>query len=391
MTAFLTRLLGRLPIGWLQLTHNRGRLAAALAGVAFANVLVFTQLGFLGALTASLALPYRALDADVLIQASDANTLSDGSPIPRARMMEALAVAGVAGATALHIGRFDWKQTDGTVRTLEVYGTDPRDRAFRLPEVEAARGALTLSRAALLDRGTRNVPAALFDDLDAGRAYRVETNGRPLDFVGSFRVGGGFSADGFAITSDQTFLKLFPNRSAGAPNLILVRAADGVSPDVLAARLGAALPASDAVARTLPDAIAREARFQTTQRPVGIIFYFGVVMGALVGVVIVYQVLATDVADHLKEYATFKAIGYRQRFFLSIVFEEAVVLALLGFVPGLVFALGLYAAITAATGLPVAMSAGRAVAVLLGTVAMCIVSGAIATRRLARAEPAELF
>lgn len=114
-------------------------------------------------------------------------------------------------------------------------------------------------------------------------------------------------------------------------------------------------------------------------------------MGALVGVVIVYQVLATDVADHLEEYATFKAIGYRQRFFLGVVFEEAVVLALLGFVPGVLLALGFYAGVAAATGLPVAMTAGRAALVLTGTVIMCTLSGAIATRRLARAEPAELF
>ena len=60
MTALLSRLLGRLPIGWLQLTHNRGRLAAALAGVAFANILVFMQLGFLGALIESIRLPYKA-------------------------------------------------------------------------------------------------------------------------------------------------------------------------------------------------------------------------------------------------------------------------------------------------------------------------------------------
>lgn len=261
MTALLTRLLGRLPIGWLQLVHNRGRLAAALAGVAFANVLVFMQLGFLGALTTSLALPYRALEADVLIQAADANTLSDGSPIPRVRMLEALAVPGVAGATALHIGKFDWKQPDGTVRSLEVYGTDPRVRAFRLPEIEAVRDTLALSRAALLDRGTRNVPPKLFDELDAGRPYRIETNGRRLDFVATFRVGGGFSADGYAIASDDTFLRLFPTRSAGAPNLILVRASPGVEPAELAARLRAALPASDSVARTIAEAVAHDTRF----------------------------------------------------------------------------------------------------------------------------------
>lgn len=391
MTALLTRLLGRLPIGWLQLVHNRARLLAALAGVAFANLLILMQLGFLGALVGGIGLPYAALDADVLIQASDANTLQDASPLPRARMLEALAVEGVADATPLFIGRLDWKQPDGTIRTLDVFGVDPRVRSFRDPVIDAARPILALSNAALIDRGVRNVPPELFREIDAGRPYRIESGGRRIDILGSFFIGGGFSADGFMVVSDQTFLKLFRTRSSGAPNLILVRAAPGVEPAALAERLRAALPASDATPRTVPQAVSRDQAFQTTQRPVGIVFGFGVVIGALVGIIITYQVLATDVADHLREYATFKAIGYRQRFFLGIVFEEAVILALLGFVPGCLAAMGLYAAVAALTGLPLEMTVTRGLSMLVGTIVMCTLSGAIATRRLAKADPAALF
>ena len=89
LTAMLTGLLGRLPIGWLQLVHNKGRLAAALSGVAFANVLIFMQLGFLGALVESIRLPYTVLNGDILVSASDANTLFDGSPLPRNRLYQA--------------------------------------------------------------------------------------------------------------------------------------------------------------------------------------------------------------------------------------------------------------------------------------------------------------
>ena len=391
MTKLLTRLLGRLPIGWLQLSHNRARLGAALAGVAFANLLILMQLGFLGALIGGIGLPYAALDADVLIQASDANTLQDASPLPRARMLEALAVEGVAEATPLFIGRIDWKQPDGTIRTLDVFGIDPRTRSFRDAAIDAARPLLALSNAALIDRGTRNVPAALFREIDAGRPYRIESGNRSINILGSFFLGGGFGADGFMVVGDQTFLKLFRNRSAGAPNLILVRAAPGVAPEALAARLREALPAADSTPRTIAQAVVRDQHFQTTQRPVGIVFGFGVVIGALVGIIITYQVLATDVADHLREYATFKAIGYRQRFFLGIVFEEAVILALLGFIPGCLAAMGLYAAVVSLTGLPLAMTATRAAAMLAGTIVMCTLSGAIATRRLARADPAALF
>jgi putative ABC transport system permease protein len=391
MTAVLTRLLGRLPIGWLQLTHNRGRLASALAGVAFANILVFMQLGFLGALIASIKLPYDLMHADLLIQASDANTLQDGSPLPRARMLQAKATPGVAAATAIHYARIDWKQLDGTIRTLDVLGIDPRTEVLRSPEIDAARDRLMLSNAALIDRRTRNVPAELFVEIDSGRPYRIEANGRGIDIVGSFALGGGFSADGYLVVSDQTFLKLFRSRAAGAPNYILVRAEAGEDVGALAARLHQRLPESDSAVRTLAEAAARDQRFQTTQKPIGIVFGFGIVIGALVGIIIVYQILATDVADHIREYATFKTIGYRQRFFLGIVFEEALILGLLGFIPGLLIALALYAGVAAVTGLPIAMPPTRPVLVLLGTIAMCALSGAVATRRLARANPADLF
>lgn len=391
MTGLLTRLLGRMPIGWLQLRHNKGRLAAALAGVAFANLLIYMQLGFLGALINGISLPYRAFAADVLIQASDTNTLQDGSPLPRARMLAALAVPGVAAATPVYFAKMDWKQPDGTIRSLDVMGIDPRVESFRVPEIEAARPILALSNAALIDRGTRNVPPELFAEIEAGRTYRVETLNRSVNILGSFRIGGGFGADGFLIVSDQTFLKLFRNRAAGAPNMILVRAEPGVAPADLAARLALALPEGDAVARTVEQAVLRDQAFQLTQRPVGVVFGFAVVIGALVGIIIVYQVLASDVADHLREYATFKAIGYRQGFFLGIIFEEAVILALLGFIPGTLASIGLYAVVVSLTSLPLAMTAPRMAWMFLGTVAMCMLSGVIATRRLARADPAALF
>jgi putative ABC transport system permease protein len=141
----------------------------------------------------------------------------------------------------------------------------------------------------------------------------------------------------------------------------------------------------------MAEAVAADIRYQGTQRPTGVIFGFGVVIGILVGLVIVYQVLSTDVADHLREYATLKAVGYPHLYFIGVILEEALILASLGFVPGFLIASGLYLALNAATGLPLAMTLGTALAVLAGTMAACALSGTIATRRLAAADPADLF
>jgi putative ABC transport system permease protein len=391
MTELLAKLLGRLPIGWLQLVHNKTRLAAAVAGVSFASVLVLMQLGFLGALVGSIRLPYDQMNADILISASDMNTLADGSPLPRQRMFEALSVEGVARATPLYYGKIEWKQSDGTIRNLDVFGIDPSSETIRNPAIDARLADIARADVALIDAKTRNAPDGLFAQIAIGQPYRFEVKGRTLTVVGTFEIGGGFTADGYLVTSDQTFLRLFPQRVAGAPNHILVGLAPGADVRSTIERLRAVLPAYDSSVRTVAEAFDNDQAFQTTQRPVGLVFGFGIVIGVLVGIIIVYQVLLTDVAEHLKEYATFKAIGYPQRFFLGIVFEEALILAALGFIPGFVVSLGLYALIATVTGLPLAMTGARAVFVLIGVLGMCLLSGAIATRKLARANPADLF
>jgi putative ABC transport system permease protein len=113
-------------------------------------------------------------------------------------------------------------------------------------------------------------------------------------------------------------------------------------------------------------------------------------MAFVVGVVIVYQVLSTDVNAHLQEYATFKAMGYRSRYLLGVIFEEAIILAALGFIPGMTLPIGLYQVAAQATSLPIRMTLLRATVVFSLTIVMCLMSGAIATRKLQAADPADM-
>jgi putative ABC transport system permease protein len=389
VTRLLERLLGRLPVGWLQLTHSRGRLAAAIAGVAFANVLVLVQLGVSGALTGTIAQGYEVFRADLIVSAPDAHTLTDGGHVARQHLWQALADADVSAGAGLHIGNLVWSRPGGDA-TLQTYGLDPAQSGFLTPGAAAGAAPLALADRAIIDRMTRGLDPTVLTGLGLETPLTFEAAGRTLHVTGSFRGGVGFSADGYLIVSDQTFLTLFPRRDAGAPNHLLLRLAAGADPEAVAERLRYRLGV-DLRIRTLPEAVAADQRYQGTQRPTGIIFGFGVVIGVLVGIVIVYQVLSTDVADHLREYATFKAVGYPHRFFVGVILEEALILASLGFVPGIAIASGLYAALNAATGLPMVMTGQVALAVLAGTVAACALSGIIATRRLAAANPADLF
>lgn len=390
MSRLLQALFGRLPIGWLQLTHSRTRFAAALAGVAFANVLVFVQLGIMNSMATATMKPYGFFSADIMISASDSNAFAEGGNVARQWLFQALADPEVESGTGIYIANVNWARKEKTLG-LTTFGIDPTLPEF-LSDVMASKSTtLQLQNAGILDMFSRGLPREEAAAIRPQSPVSFEVSGKTLTLYDTFQGGGGFGGDGFMMVSDQTFLNLFPARQSSAPDHILLKTVPGADAEKVAARLRDLVSDKTLRVRSYAQAAADDLNYQQTKRPTGIIFGFGVIIGILVGIVIVYQVLSTDVADHLSEYATFKAMGYRQRFFLGIVFEEALILAVLGFVPGVVVATGLLAGMKAATTLPLAMTVEMAVMVFFGTLAACSLSGAIATRRLAAADPADLF
>jgi putative ABC transport system permease protein len=385
------QLLRRTPLGWLQLRHDRGRLLVALAGIAFADVLMFLQLGFQAALYDSNTRLNRAFLADVVLLSPRALNMQNLSTFPRRRLLQALDVPGVADAQSLYLNTINWKnpQTRLTA-TVQVLGFDPDARVLKLPEVVAQQETLKLPDTVLFDRGARGKYAQTIARIDAGETVTTEVERRTITIAGLFRLGASFGADATLMASDQTFLRMFPRRDAGGISLGLLTLDPGADPDRVIATLRQHLP-DDVRVLSDSDYVTFEKNYWRVASPVGFIFGLGTAMAFIVGVVIVYQVLSTDVNAHLREYATFKAMGFRNRYLLLVVFEQALVLASLGFLPGAVMPLGLYALAARATSLPIAMTASRALMVFVLTLVMCLASGAIATRRLQAADPAELF
>jgi putative ABC transport system permease protein len=390
MSRLLQALFGRLPIGWLQLTHNRTRFAAALAGVAFANVLVFVQLGIMSSMGAATLRPYDFFQADVMISASDANSLTDGGNVARQWLLQAMADPDVTDGTGLFVANLPWDRGDNDI-SLTALGVDPVKPGFLAPDIAGDLGLLQMQDAAILDRLSRGLPKDEAAAIRPQSPMAFEAQGRTVTAYDTFAGGGGFGGDGYMLVSDQTFLSLFPARSSAAPDHILLKLRPGAHPDAVIARLKTLISDPGLRIRSYDQAAQEELRYQQTKRPTGIIFGFGVLIGVLVGLVIVYQVLSTDVADHLREYATFKAMGYGPRFFLGIVLEEALVLGILGFIPGLIVGTTILLTMGRITTLPLAMTPSMAVSVFIGTVVFSALSGAIATRRLAAADPADLF
>lgn len=381
----------RTPLGWLQLRHDRGRFLVALAGIAFADLLMFMQLGFQAALYDSNTRLDRAFRGDVVLISPKALNLQNLSTFPRRRLLQALDVPGVVDAQGLYIRTVNWRNPQTLQSaTVQVLGFDPDADVLRLPEVRAQADRLKLPDTVLFDRGARGRYGEVIARLDRGEPVTSEIERRTIAVGGLFRLGASFGADATLMASDQTFLRMFPRAKAGSISVGLVTLAPGepVAPVVRALRRH--LP-DDVQVLSHADFVRFEENYWRTASPVGFIFGLGTAMAFVVGVVIVYQVLSTDVNAHLQEYATFKAMGFRQRWLLLVVVEQALILAALGFIPGVLMPLWLYAVAAKATSLPIAMTLGRATTVFVLTLVMCLASGAIATRRLQAADPAELF
>ncbi|MFN4156645.1 MAG: FtsX-like permease family protein [Paracoccaceae bacterium] len=390
MSRLLQWLFGRLPIGWLQLTHKRGRFFAALSGVAFANVLVFVQLGIMNSMGTATLRPYTFFRADIMISAADANALAEGGNVARQWMLQALADPDVVDGMGLFLANVPLTYKDKNI-SLTTFGIDPGQTEFIAPDIADDISLLQVRDVAILDRFARGIPKDEAAAIRPQTPLSFETQSRTLTALTTFAGGGGFGGDGYMFVSDQTFLALFAARRSTAPDHILLRLRPGVDVALVASRLRGLISDSSLRIRSFADAAQEDLRYQQTRRPTGVIFGFGVLIGVLVGLVIVFQVLSADVADHLREYATFKAMGYGPRFFLGIVTEEALVLGILGFLPGLAVGTAILTLMGKVTTLPLAMTPGMAVTVFVGTVVFSILSGAIATRRLAAADPADLF
>ena len=388
----LRLLLGRTPLGWLQLAHSRLRFTMAVAGVAFAVLLVFMQLGFMNMLFDTTIMFHKQLKADIVLVNPNARNIVDARTFPRRKLIQALGVDGIADGEALYIAQVSWIKPGTEDRgNIAAFGIRPDFDAFLTPGVSALQPALAVPATALFDTGSRGDFRTFTKAVVAGERPSTEIGGQSIAFEGLFRIGASFGSEGSIIVSDQTFFAISPRANPATPSLGMLRVKPGFDPDDVARRVAAVVEGDDVKVMTMADFITVSRGFLSKESPIAYIFTFGVIMGLVVGIVIVIQILSTDVQDHLPEYATFKAMGFTNRSLLGIVYEQSAILTILGFIPGLVASLGLYELVKVGVSMPIAMPLDRVVMVFGLTAAMCALAGTIAMRRVSKADPADVF
>ncbi|MBW4682842.1 MAG: ABC transporter permease DevC [Microcoleus vaginatus WJT46-NPBG5] len=381
----------KIPLAWLQLTREKMRLLVALAGIGFADILMFMQLGFRDALFDSSVRIHENLDGDIFLVSPQSTTLTAMKSFPQRRLYQTLAFEGVESVKPVYLDLSLWKNpVDRSTRSIFVLAFNPDDTVFNLPGVVNNINQIKLPDRVLFDAASREEFGPVAEKFTQGEPVITEVGGRRVEVKGLFEMGASFGANGNIFTSDLNFLRIFPRRQKGIIDIGIVKLKPTADVEAVLKGMKTYLP-DDVIYFSKQEFIDWEKNYWATSTTIGFIFTLGTAMGFIVGIVIVYQILYTDVSDHLAEYATLKAMGYKDLYFLIVVFQEALILAILGYFPACAVAIGLYNLTRNATSLPLIMTLARATTVLILTVVMCSVSGVIAVRKLSAADPADIF
>jgi putative ABC transport system permease protein len=372
-------------LAWRILTHDKGRTALALVGIFMAIVLVYIQLGLFFAVPQGGMLLYDNMRFDLLLVSDQYQYQAQPGAFALSRLAAARGSPDVAEATALYFGAAKWKGGEGGVwPDLFVIGFDPASDVLTPDSIGAQREVLERPDTILVDSATRPI----FGPLEPGRV--VEVGDRKQTIGGRYTLGTGFMGLGVALASEANFSRLFPRRGLNQVNLGAIRLKPGVDPDQAAANLQK-LTGSGTRLFTRMQLAAHEASYWTTRTSVGLIFGSGLLISIVVGIMVVYQIVSTQVSRQLPQFATLKAIGYSDAALAGTVAAMSLMIAVAGFVPALAAAGWLYAVIRRETLLPVTMSASHVAAVLAATLVMAAVSALLALGGLRRADPADVF
>jgi len=380
-----------IPLAWLQLSKDKPRLLVALAGVIFAVILVSMQLGFHSSIYDSAVRYHRQFDYELAMLSPTTPFIAFPESFTRRRLYQALAAEGVTEVTPVYMGQAQWKNPwEFNSRNLFVVGFDPTHDVLNIPGVRRNLHRIRLPDAVLFDAGSRPEFGPVADKFAETGEVVTEVNSRRIRVIDLFLLGSSFGIDGSLITSDLNFRRIFRDQPAGFIQLGLIHLQDDADPVVVQQRLRNTLE-PDVEILTRQQFIQREFEYWSSTTPVGYVFGFGAIMGLIVGCVIVYQILFADVSEHRAEYATLKAMGYRNRTLSFMVLQEAGLLAVLGYLPGLLITMGLYHFMAQATRLPIEMTLSRGLAVFGLTLTMCGISALMALRKVRSTDPAEVF
>ncbi|MBD0346084.1 MAG: ABC transporter permease [Coleofasciculus sp. Co-bin14] len=379
------------------------RFLVAQAGIMFAVGLVTIQTGLQYGFARSSSLLIDKSKADIWVSSKNMVHLGLTLPIPYERVSQAQNVAGVDRAEAFIVRGQLWRDPEDNIASATLIGLEPEGQLFSLWNITQGRlsdlkqpYSIIVDEASLTGLNVKRVG-------DSGKLNHLNAKVVGLTKETKSLVLG--SSIFTSLESANTYLNPLLNKepsdksqptpdpkplsSTDPISFVLVRAKPGENLQSLKQRLEAALP--DTRADTRDEMALQTQRYWQQRSGIGFILGLGAVVGLIVGVVIVGQILYSSVSDHIKEFGTLKAMGASDWAIYKVIIEQAMWMAILGYVPGMALCLGVAAWTSATQGILILITPGSAAAVFGITVVMCITSAIFAIQKVTRVDPAIVF
>ena len=378
------------PVAFLQLRQHPRRLLIAVVGIAMSSLGILCQMGFEDSLFRSATRLFQELDADLVVISPQYQFMVLPAQFSERRLYQTLSVPGVESFASVQLGIAPFKNPVTRInRNVYVVGAPAADRVFANADWQRKLRALQAPDEVLFDARSRPEFGPIESLHDAG-SKRTEIANRQVRIVGLFEMGASFSADGTVITTDEGFARLFPERRANMVDVGLIHLKPNADALAVLDRLRSSLP-PDVRVMTHAQLNAREQEYWRGTTPAGFIFKTVLIISLLVGCVSVYQILSSDIAENVRQYATLTAIGYPHSYFVRLTFEKAWLLTALAYPAGFLLASIVYVGATHLTLVPLVMTSTRVVGVYGIILGAAFVAGLIAIERLRRANLSELF
>ncbi|MEW6669028.1 MAG: FtsX-like permease family protein [Thermodesulfobacteriota bacterium] len=374
----------RVSVAWHNVFQNKKRALAAVGGISFSILLVFMQLGFLDATRTAAASLFQIFDYDLGIVSERYKFLGAPDSFDRMRLTQAMVLPEVEAAAGLQIGQGFWKDKD-TKSTCQVliFGIPLEPRFIRDPMIRGVIENIRRNNTVLVDLYSHKDFGALF----TGR--EVEVNDKTVSIAGHFRLGVTLFSEGCVIVSGDDFSRL-TLQGGRAISYGFLRIRSGADPVKIKDRLKKVLP-DDILIFTKKEMIQQEQDYFISVKPVGIIFQVGVLVAFIVGVVILFQVLNTDITTRLDEFATLKAMGFKDWSLYIIGIQQALLYALMGYFPSLVLGLIVFHVVHLLSRMPMDLDFPMALFVFSMSLLMCVISCILGLQKVRRTDPAELY
>ncbi len=399
------------------------RFLVAQAGIMFAVSLVTIQTGILNGFTRSTGLLIDQSTADIWISAKEMVHSEVTLPLPLERLTQARAVKGVARAEALLTRSVLWRSPTGTIAPVRLYGFNPNGQLFANWKLSQGQlTALNTPYTFMVERANRSslnilhlgesgtigsLPAKL-----VGLTEDTQSMASSTYLFTSLETATAYATTGFnssvicrrGIDGDFNCLNDFQSNplaaAAAAPPLrrlslsdtlsfVLVQANAGEDITTLKQRLEAALPGTRALTRQEMSFITQD--YWQRRTGIGFVLGLGAVVGIVVGIVVVSQILYASVSDHIREFGTLKAMGASDWVIYRVITEQALWMAILGYLPSMALCIGLGYWTVAAKGIMILITPATAAGVLGITIVMCVGSALFAIQKVTHVDPAIVF